>query len=163
MKFEIRKDDLYAAGWGLLSVVWRLLVVLSIIAVLWLITPVEKIRSEFSSMSQPKIAVINVNQILSEKSNDLKERLINAKTSDERAAIHHELNQHGEMLNVWLNERVPKLCGMNCIVLDERLVIRGAQIDLTPIFKEELAAQAKFNQEMSDVQQSFNAITANRN
>lgn len=166
MKFEIGKPELYAAGETFLRVMWYSLLALSIISIVWLFLPHEKIKtaiSEWASGNQPTIAVINVNEILTEKSNALKERLINARNNEERIAIHNELNQHGDMLTIWLNQRVPTLCGNNCIVLDERLVIRGAQIDLTPIFKEELEAQEKFHQEMSAVQQDVNANKANRN
>ncbi|MCI4412188.1 MAG: hypothetical protein JHC38_11000 [Thiotrichales bacterium] len=90
-----------------------------------------------SRMMQPQIAVINTNALLTEKGDSIKQRLIDAKTEDERAVIMHEMTVFGEQLNQWLDQRVPEICGKHCVVLDERMVIRGARMDLTQAFRDE--------------------------
>lgn len=98
---------------------------------------IDKVADGISSMMQPQIAVINTNALLTEKGDSIKQRLIDAKTEDERAVIMHEMTVFGEQLNQWLDQRVPEICGKHCVVLDERMVIRGARMDLTQAFRDE--------------------------
>lgn len=98
---------------------------------------VDKVTDGISSMMQPPVAIINTNALLTEKSNSIKQRLIEAKTDDDRQKVLSELNAFGERLNQWLDKRVPEICGKNCLVLDERMVIRGAKVDLTQAFRDE--------------------------
>jgi hypothetical protein len=99
-----------------------------------------------SSMMQPQIAVINTNALLTEKGDSIKQRLIDAKTEDERAVIMHEMTVFGEQLNLWLVQRVPEICGKHCVVLDERMVIRGARMDLTQAFRDDQKSRYEINQ-----------------
>jgi hypothetical protein len=99
-----------------------------------------------SRMMQPQIAVINTNALLTEKGDSIKQRLIDAKTEDERAVIMHEMTVFGEQLNQWLDQRVPEICGKHCVVLDERMVIRGARMDLTQAFRDDQKSRYEINQ-----------------
>jgi transcriptional regulator of heat shock response len=98
---------------------------------------IDKVTDGIWSMMQPPVAIINTNALLTEKSNSIKQRLIEAKTDDDRQKVLSELNAFGELLNQWLDKRVPEICGKNCLVLDERMVIRGAKVDLTQAFRDE--------------------------
>ncbi len=102
-----------------------------------LVFTVPKTIDGVSGLLQPTIAIINTNALLTEKGDSIKQRLIDARTDDERALVMSEMNQFGEQLNQWLDKRVPYICGKNCIVLDERMVIRGAKMDLTQAFRDE--------------------------
>lgn len=104
---------------------------------------IDRVTDGVYSLIQPQVAIINTNGLLTEKSNSIKQRLIDAKTDDERQKVLSELNAFGSQLNQWLDKRVPEICGKHCLVLDERMVIRGAKVDLTPIFMNEQTTHEK--------------------
>ncbi len=104
---------------------------------------IDRVTDGVYSLTQPQVAIINTNGLLTEKSNSIKQRLIDAKTDDERQKVLSELNAFGNQLNQWLDKRVPEICGKHCLVLDERMVIRGAKVDLTPIFMNEQTTHEK--------------------